>query len=158
MVIARRALQAVPAVTGTVGAMNAPARIRKESLADVLRRRSDAGEVVHRERTAAVQFSLAALTSNAAGALVDVPLDELHPHAMQHRFHMNPQRLAELAQSLAAEGQLQPVIARRVLRDGRSTLELVAGARRLAAAKLCDATIRPFPTLKVDVRELTDQE
>jgi len=40
----------------------------------------------------------------------------------------------------------------------RHLLEIVAGARRLEAAKICNATIRPFPTLRVDVRELTDDE
>jgi ParB-like chromosome segregation protein Spo0J len=45
-----------------------------------------------------------------------------------------------------------------VFSDGLETLELVAGARRLAAARICDATIRPFPTLRTEIRDLTDEE
>src|SRR5438477_49344 len=47
--------------SGAPGVPGAPARPRKESLADVLRRRSNAGAVELHERTAAVQHSLAAL-------------------------------------------------------------------------------------------------
>jgi ParB/RepB/Spo0J family partition protein len=130
----------------------------RESLADVLRRRSAPGAAQDRRRVEAVQFSMGALTRNAEGTLQDVPLDELQPNPFQPRFQFNRQPLEELAQSLASEGQIEPAVARRVVRGGREVLEIVAGARRLEAAKICNATIRPFPTLKVDVRELTDEE
>ena len=130
----------------------------RESLADVLRRRSAPVPAHDHDRTAAVQFSLGALTRSAEGTLLDVRLDELQPNPFQPRFQFNRQPLEELAQSLASEGQIEPAVARRVVRDGREVLEIVAGARRLEAAKICNATIRPFPTLKVDVRELTDEE
>jgi ParB/RepB/Spo0J family partition protein len=132
-------------------------RPRPDSLADILRRRSSP-VAQQEERRAAVQFSLGALTRNAEGGLLDVPLEELQPNPVQPRFQFQRQPLEELAQSLADEGQLEPVIARRVRRDGVEALEIVAGARRLAAAKICNASIRPFPTLRADVRELTDEE
>ena len=144
--------------TGSPAATGPAAAGRKESLADVLRRRSSGPPAVREERTAAVQFSIGAVTRNAEGTLVDVPLDDLHANPYQPRFRFHRQPLEELAQSLASEGQLEPAIARRVRRDGRETLEIVAGARRLEAAKICNASIRPFPTLRVDVRELTDEE
>jgi ParB/RepB/Spo0J family partition protein len=131
---------------------------QKESLADVIRRRSGAAPEAREERAAAVQFSLDALTRAAEGAVADVPLEALHANPFQPRFQFHRQPLEELAQSLATEGQLEPIIARRVRRDGAEALEVVAGARRLAAAKICNASIRPFPTLRVDVRELTDEE
>lgn len=130
----------------------------KESLGDVLRRRSPAPAPGSESRTAGARLSLDALTRAAEGSLVDVPLEALQPNPFQPRFQFNRQPLEELAQSLAAEGQLEPAIARRARRDGREWLEIVAGARRLEAAKICNATIRPFPTLRVDVRELTDEE
>ncbi len=133
-------------------------RGRKESLEEALRRRSDAAPGEGDDRAAAVQFSLHALTRNAEGALLDVPLDELQANPFQPRFQFHRQPLEELAKSLATEGQLEAAIARRVQRDGREVLEIVAGARRLEAAKICNATIRPFPTLRVDVRELSDEE
>jgi ParB family transcriptional regulator, chromosome partitioning protein len=131
---------------------------RKESLSDVLRRRSHDGAASPEERTAAVQFSLHALTRSGEERLVDVPLEDIHPNPFQPRFHFHRQPLEELAQSLASEGQLEPVIARRVWREGVQMLEIVAGARRLEAARICNASIRPFPTLRTDVRDLTDEE
>ncbi|NBT02021.1 MAG: ParB/RepB/Spo0J family partition protein [Proteobacteria bacterium] len=92
------------------------------------------------------------------GVLTDVPLAELRPNTFQPRMHFARRPLEELARSLADEGQIEPVIARRVFIDGVETLELVAGARRLEAARICDATIRPFPTLRTEIRDLTDEE
>jgi len=149
MATATNTLRAHPSGNGVRG---------RESLADVLRRRSTTVPAQDHDRTAAVQFSLGALTRNAEGAVLDVPLDELQPNPYQPRFQFNRQPLEELAQSLASEGQIEPAIARRVVRSGREALEIVAGARRLEAAKICNATIRPFPTLKVDIRELSDEE
>ncbi|HEX2038088.1 MAG TPA: ParB/RepB/Spo0J family partition protein [Chloroflexota bacterium] len=131
---------------------------RKESLEEILRRRSGPPAAQEAQRAAAVQFSLEALTRSPQGTLLDVPLDDLHPNPFQPRFQFQRQPLEELAQSLASEGQLEPIIARRVRRDGREVLEIVAGARRLEAARICNASIRPFPTLRADVRELTDED
>lgn len=147
-----------PAPSATGDTATARSGRRKESLSDVLRRRSSDGLRPQQERASAVQFSLNALTRSGEERLVDVPLEDLQPNPFQPRFHFNRQPLEELAQSLAAEGQLEPVIARRVRRDGQETLEIVAGERRLEAAKICHAAIKPFPTLRVDVRELTDEE
>ena len=70
------------ASAGSRGSTGAPVRPRKESLADVLRRRSSEGTVERQERAAAVQQSLASLmtggqgatdeTSPLAGSLTDV--------------------------------------------------------------------------------------
>jgi ParB family chromosome partitioning protein len=131
---------------------------RKESLQEVLRRRSAPQPGAGDGRGAGARLSLEALTRAAEGTYQDVPLDALQPNPFQPRFQFHRQPLEELARSLAQEGQLEPAIARRVHREGVETLEIVAGARRLAAARICNATIRPFPTLRVDVRELTDEE
>ena len=109
-------------------------------------------------RNAGVRASLAAIMRTGTGVLTDVPLAELRPNTFQPRMHFARRPLEELARSLADEGQIEPVIARRVFIDGVETLELVAGARRLEAARICDATIRPFPTLRTEIRDLTDEE
>lgn len=146
-------------VDGPITLAKAPTRANgKESLADILRRRSPDDAAGRRDRASAVQASLSAVTRGTEGTIVDVPLDALLPNPFQPRFHFQRQPLEELAQSLAEEGQLEPVIARRVVRDGEPVLEIVAGARRLEAAKICNATIRPFPTLRVDIRDLTDED
>ncbi len=109
-------------------------------------------------REAGVRASLAAIMRTGSGVLTDVPLADLRPNTFQPRMHFARRPLEELARSLADEGQIEPVIARRVFSDGLETLELVAGARRLEAARICDATIRPFPTLRTEIRDLTDEE
>ena len=148
-----------PATRPTPGApATRSAGSRKESLQEVLRRRSAPQPGAGDGRGAGARLSLEALTRAAEGTYQDVPLDALQPNPFQPRFQFHRQPLEELARSLAQEGQLEPAIARRVRREGVETLEIVAGARRLAAARICNATIRPFPTLRVDVRELTDEE
>src|SRR5918999_2527275 len=120
---------------------------RKESLADILKRRSGGDSTEQQadrtQRVSAIQASLQAVTRGATGQVVDVPLDQLQPNPFQPRFHFQRRPLEELAQSLASEGQLEPVIARRVVRDGQERLEIVAGARRVEAAKICNETIKP---------------
>ncbi|MGI8424161.1 MAG: ParB/RepB/Spo0J family partition protein [Chloroflexota bacterium] len=134
---------------------------RKESLADILKRRSGNDSTEQATRTArvsAIQASLQAVTRGASGQVVDVPLEQLQPNPFQPRFHFQRRPLEELAESLATEGQIEPVIARRVMRSGVEVLEIVAGARRVEAARICNATIKPFPTLRADIRDLTDEE
>ena len=155
---------------------------RRESLADLVRRRTavpqlidlpmpadDAGHVIpmgattetQSVRDAGVRASLAAIMrpgTASVGTLIDVPLGDLRENPFQPRIWFARQSIEELAHSLADEGQIEPIIVRRVERDGVDVLELVAGSRRLEAAKHCNAAIRPFPTLRAEVRTLTDEE
>ncbi|CAA9211644.1 MAG: Chromosome (plasmid) partitioning protein ParB [uncultured Chloroflexi bacterium] len=144
--------------TGSTGGRGTPAERSRNALADVLRRRSAPAPGEREAQTSAIHASLNAVTRGTTGAVVDVPLEQLHANPFQPRFHFQRRPLEELAQSLASEGQLEPVIARRVVRDGREILEVVAGERRLQAARICSATLRPFPTLRADIRDLTDEE
>lgn len=155
---------------------------RRESLADLVRRRTAAphvldlpmpddvaGRVVlmgattetQSVRDAGVRASLAAIMrpgTASVGTLIDVPLAALRENPFQPRIWFARQSIEELAQSLADEGQIEPIIVRRVERDGVDVLELVAGSRRLEAAKHCNEVIRPFPTLRAEVRTLSDEE
>lgn len=62
---------------------------------------------------------------------VDVGL--IAPNPYQPRKHFDPDRLEELSQSIKQKGVLQPVIIRR---DDNGSIFLVAGERRLRAAKM----------------------
>jgi ParB family chromosome partitioning protein len=176
----RRAEGAEP-VAGAAGDGSKALR-RRESLADLVRRRTavpqsldlpmpddGTGLVIPMRATtespsvrdAGVRASLAAIMRPGTaliGTLVDVSIDELRENPFQPRIWFARQSIEELAQSLADEGQIEPIIVRRVERDGREVLELVAGTRRLEAARHCNAQIRPFPTLRAEVRTLTDEE
>jgi len=63
----------------------------------------------------------------------EIPIPAIRVGSSQPRARFDPEALEELASSIRAFGVLQPVVVRR-LADGR--YELIAGERRLRAAKL----------------------
>lgn len=79
------------------------------------------------------------------GGIIYLSPDELLPNPVQPRRHFDDEGLAELSESIRNYGILNPLTVR--LRGGR--YELVAGERRLRAAKL--AGLRELPCLLVDV-------
>jgi ParB family transcriptional regulator, chromosome partitioning protein len=85
----------------------------------------------------------------AAGErLRTLPIEALQPGKYQPRSHMDPARLQELADSLRAQGMIQPIVVRPV---GRERYEIIAGERRWRAAQL--AELRDVPVV---VRETDD--
>jgi ParB family transcriptional regulator, chromosome partitioning protein len=66
-------------------------------------------------------------------SLQQIPVDLIQPNPRQPRGSLDEQGLAELADSLKANGFLQPVLVRPL--DGRG-YELIAGERRWRAARL----------------------
>lgn len=79
-----------------------------------------------------------------------VPIEHLHPNAAQPRSHFEEESLAALAESIAANGILQPILVRRHPERG-GEYEIVAGERRWRAAQR--AKLHEVPIL---VRELSD--
>jgi len=61
------------------------------------------------------------------------PIDKIQPNRDQPRKEIDPDKLRELAASIAEKGILQPLV---VVRDGSGGFELIAGERRWRAAKL----------------------
>jgi ParB family transcriptional regulator, chromosome partitioning protein len=74
-----------------------------------------------------------------------IPLDQLQPGKYQPRTHMDPESLAELSESIRAQGVMQPILVRR-LEQG---YEIIAGERRWRAARMAGLT--EVPTLIRDV-------
>jgi ParB family transcriptional regulator, chromosome partitioning protein len=68
-----------------------------------------------------------------------IPISQIEPNPLQPRTSFDPGRLLELANSIQANGVIQPVIVRR--KAGH--YELIAGERRLRAAKLAGLTEVP---------------
>lgn len=66
-----------------------------------------------------------------AGRPLELDIDRLVPNHFQPRAHIDDRRLEELAQSVRANGVIQPIIVRR--RDDR--YEIIAGERRWRAAQ-----------------------
>jgi len=80
--------------------------------------------------------------------LMNVALTQLRPGKYQPRTQMDPDAIAELAESIKAQGVIQPILAR-PLGDGH--FEIIAGERRWRAAKL--AGLDSIPVLVREVRD-----
>jgi ParB family chromosome partitioning protein len=78
-----------------------------------------------------------------------VGVERLRPSRFQPRKEINPERLQELADSISAQGVVQPVVARSL---GEGRYEIIAGERRWRAAQL--AGLREVPVL---IRDVPDQ-
>jgi ParB family transcriptional regulator, chromosome partitioning protein len=82
--------------------------------------------------------------------LRNIPPDLIQPNGRQPRQSFDDARLAELAESIKARGVLQPIVVRPL---AGGAFELVAGERRLRAAKI--AELETIPAL---VRDAEDWE
>jgi len=86
----------------------------------------------------------------------EVPIETIVPNPMQPRQKLDPEALEELASSIREHGLIQPLIVSQTL-PGFDTearrFQLIAGERRLEAAKLAGLTMVP-----VIIREATPQE
>jgi ParB family transcriptional regulator, chromosome partitioning protein len=83
------------------------------------------------------------------GRPVELDIDLLHPNHFQPRVHMDDARLEELAQSIRANGVIQPIVARK--HEGR--YEIIAGERRWRAAQRAGMLRVP-----VFVRDVPDEK
>ncbi|MFK7957003.1 MAG: ParB/RepB/Spo0J family partition protein [Lysobacterales bacterium] len=83
------------------------------------------------------------------GIYRELPVELLQPGKYQPRTGMDEEKLTELADSIAAQGMVQPIVVRALDKD---QYEIIAGERRWRAAQL--AGLSEVPTL---VREVSDQ-
>lgn len=79
-----------------------------------------------------------------------LPIEKIRPNRNQPRRHFDPERLNELAQSIRENGIIQPLI---VTKTEDSDYELIAGERRLQAAKLAGLDIVPVVIRSVSHKE-----
>ena len=79
-------------------------------------------------------------------------LDQLRPGKYQPRTRMDEGSLYELAESIKAQGIMQPILVRKVdAADGTPPYEIIAGERRARAARL--AGLDEVPVLVKDVSD-----
>lgn len=81
---------------------------------------------------------------------ITLKIAEIEPNRMQPRREFDERALAELADSIAMHGVLQPLLVRPMMDGG---YQLVAGERRWRASRMAGLTEVP-----VVIRELTDAE
>lgn len=83
----------------------------------------------------------------AAGALATVPLARLRAGQFQPRTRMDPEALADLADSIRAQGVMQPILVRPL---AGGDYEIIAGERRCRAAELAGLSEVPVLVRPVD--------
>ena len=84
--------------------------------------------------------------ATSGDALASLAIDALQPGRFQPRTHIGQEGLAELAESIKAQGVMQPILARPL---GAGRYEIVAGERRWRAARM--AGLATVPALVRDV-------
>ena len=84
----------------------------------------------------------------AAAGPQQLPIDRMRPGRYQPRTRMDAEALAELADSIRAQGVIQPILVRPV---GEDRYEIIAGERRFRAAQMAGLAEVP-----VTVRDVPD--
>ena len=87
----------------------------------------------------------------AGEGLRRIPIDQLQAGKYQPRTGMDDARLSELAESIKAQGVIQPIVAREI---GRNRFEIIAGERRWRAAMRAGLDKVPVVLRDVDDRSV----
>jgi len=92
------------------------------------------------------------LEATANDVLRHLPVDALAPGKYQPRKHWDEAKLAELAESIKAQGVIQPIVVREIGGAGSRTYEIIAGERRWRATRLAGLSEIPVVVREVDDR------
>jgi ParB family chromosome partitioning protein len=84
------------------------------------------------------------------GKPLEIPLDQIDRNPFQTRSHLNPDHLAELAASIAANGVVQPVLVRP---QASGRFQLIAGERRWLASQQAGKL-----TIPAILRQVSDEQ
>ncbi len=90
-------------------------------------------------------------TSSATDRLQEIPIDLIQRGRYQPRHDFEPNALQELADSIRAQGVVQPIVVR-PLKDSPGRYELIAGERRWRASQLAERH-----TIPAVIRDVNDQ-
>ena len=89
----------------------------------------------------------------AGDSLRTLPIGDLQPGRYQPRTGMDADKLTELAESIKAQGLIQPIVVRQVgQQGGRARYEIIAGERRWRAATQAGLADVPVVVRDVDDR------
>jgi len=98
------------------------------------------------------QTTLQQVQHGSREALQNLPLDAIRPGRFQPRSVFDQEKLSELADSIRAQGVVQPVVVRPFGGEGDGEYELIAGERRWRAAQI--AGLERIPAV---VRNVPDE-
>jgi ParB family chromosome partitioning protein len=83
----------------------------------------------------------------------EIPLDDIAPNPFQPRRQFNPDELAELTESIVRQGVVQPLIVAKGQEGAERPYVMIAGERRLRAARQAGLT-----TVPCVIRQATGQQ
>lgn len=86
------------------------------------------------------------------GTLKHIPVEFLQRGKYQPRRDMSPEALEELAESIKAQGVMQPIVIRPIGERGDNKYEIIAGERRWRATQLAG-----LDTIPAVIREVPDE-
>lgn len=87
-------------------------------------------------------------------AVVLIPVSSIAPNPFQPRTLFDEEKLSALSESLKDRGMLQPVLLRQVMTLSDQKYELVAGERRLRAAKMAGLTDVPAVVKRLEDKDM----
>jgi ParB family chromosome partitioning protein len=90
------------------------------------------------------------LGEHADSGIQEVPVSSISPNPNQPRKEFEPNALAELADSIARVGLMQPIVVREI---GPGKYQIIAGERRWRASQLAELT-----TVPVSIRSANDAD
>ena len=90
------------------------------------------------------------ISNNQDANLTELDVDLIQPGKFQPRTKMDMMKLRELADSIKAQGMVQPVIVRSI---GKNSYEIIAGERRWRAAQIAELSKIPVVVQDVDDRQ-----
>jgi ParB family transcriptional regulator, chromosome partitioning protein len=107
------------------------------------------GSATHSVRKDAIDVNPAGAQAGDAGLPSELPVDLIQRGKYQPRRDMAPESLRELADSIIAQGVIQPISVRPI---ANQRYEIIAGERRWRAAQLAGLDVIP-----VVIRDVSDQ-
>jgi len=122
---------------------------KKKSISKQTTPRSSKRNALGRGLSAMLARSEAEQRQQDQANLRELPVDLIQPGRYQPRTVMDPDKLQELADSIRAQGMVQPIIVRPITTD---SYELIAGERRWRAAQLAGLQLVPAV-----IRDVSDE-
>ena len=122
---------------------------KKKSISKQTTPRSSKRNALGRGLSAMLARSEAEQRQQDQANLRELPVDLIQPGRYQPRTVMDPDKLQELADSIRAQGMVQPIIVRPITTD---SYELIAGERRWRAAQLAGLQVVPAV-----IRDVSDE-
>jgi ParB family transcriptional regulator, chromosome partitioning protein len=105
-------------------------------------------------RPASATVPIITATAEPMGKPLEIPLDQIERNPYQTRTRFDEAQLAELAQSIAASGVVQPIVVRPLSHPkGQIKYQLITGERRWLASSKAEKS-----TIPAIVRQVSDEQ